>query len=87
MRAVPDKNAVLTCAGVHLEDNPVSPSAKRACKIPPPVSQIPTQQDIEMGTVSLPVPEDAMEVDFDAPTWKYVQTPLVSTATVMQLKH
>ena len=39
-----------------------------------------------MGTVSLPVPEDAMEVDFDAPTSKSVQTPLVSTATVMQVE-
>ena len=64
---VPGRNAaVLTCAGVHLEDNPVSPSAKRARKIPPLVSQISTQPDIEMGTVSLPVPEDAMEVGFDA---------------------
>ena len=100
--------AVLTCARVHLGDNPMSPSAKRACKIPPPVSRISTQPDIEMGTVPLPVPEDAMEVHFDAgvepalvqresgrcgrnvlikPTWKYVQTLLVSTATVTQLKH
>ena len=64
---IPGKNAaVLTCAGVHLEDNLMSPSAKRACKITPPVCRIPTQPDIEMGTVSLPVPEDAMEVDFDA---------------------
>ena len=44
----------------------MSSSAKRAYKIPPPVSRIPTQPDIEMGTVSLSVPEDAMEVDFDA---------------------
>ena len=39
---------------------------KRACGILPLVSRIPTQPDIEMGTVSLLVPEDAMEVDFDA---------------------
>ena len=65
--AVPDRNAaVLTCARVHLDDNSMSSSAKRACKIPPSVPRIPTQPDIEMGTVSLPVPEDAMEVDFDA---------------------
>ena len=64
---IPGRNAaVLTCAGVHLEDNPMSPSAKRACAIPPPVSRILTQLDIEMGTVPLPVPEDVMEVDFDA---------------------
>ena len=44
----------------------MSPSAKRACEIPPPLSRIPTQPDIEMGTAALPVPEDAMEVDFDA---------------------
>ena len=31
-----------------------------------PSSGVPTQPDIEMGTVSLPVLEDAMEVDFDA---------------------
>ena len=42
------------------------PTAKRACEIPPPVSRIPTQPDIEMGTVLLLVPEDATEVDFDA---------------------
>ena len=86
----------------------MSPSAKRACEIPPPVSRIPTQPDIEMGTVPLPVPEDAMEVDFAAgvepalaqresvrcgrnvlvkPTWKYVQTLLVSTATLTQRRH
>ena len=65
--AVPGRNAaVLTWPRVHLEDNPMSPSAKRACKIPPPMCRIPTQPDIEMGTVPLPVPEDAMEVDFDA---------------------
>ena len=65
--AVPGRNAaVLTCARVHLEDNSMFSSAKRACAIPPPVSRIPTQPDIEMGTVSLLVPEDAMEVDFDA---------------------
>ena len=65
--AVPDRNAaVLTCARVHSEDNPMSSSAKRACKIPPPVSRIPTQPDIEMGAVPLPVPENATEVDFDA---------------------
>ena len=59
--------AVLTCfSRVHLEDNPMSSSAKRACTIPPPVSRILTQPDIEMGAVPLPVPEDAMEVDFDA---------------------
>ena len=58
--------AVLTCARVHLEDNLMSPSAKRAYEIPPPVCRIPRQPDIEMGTVPLPVPEDAMEVDFDA---------------------
>ena len=44
----------------------MSSSAKRACEIPLPVSRIPTQADIEKGTVPLPVPEDAMEVDFDA---------------------
>ena len=65
--AVPGRNAaVLTCARVHLEDSSMFSSAKRACAIPPPVSRIPTQPDIEMGTVSLLVPEDAMEVDFDA---------------------
>ena len=37
-----------------------------SCEIPPPVSRIPTQPDIEMGTVPSPVPEVAMEVDFDA---------------------
>ena len=64
--AVPGRNAaVSTCAGVHLEDNPMSPSAKRAYEIPPPVCRIPTQPDIEIGTVPLLVPEDAMEVDFD----------------------
>ena len=83
-------------------------SAKRASEIPPLVSRIPTQPDIEMGTMLLPVPEDSMEVDFDAGvdpasvqreqvrygknvliklTWKYVQTLLVSAATVTQLKH
>ena len=56
--------AVLTCAGVQLEDNLMS--EKRACVIPPPVSRIRTQPDIGMGTVPLPVPEDAMVVDFDA---------------------
>ena len=61
--AVPDRNAVLTCA---LEDNSKITSAKEACEIPPLVSRIPTQPDIEMGTVPLLVPEDAMEVDFDA---------------------
>ena len=65
--AVLDRNAaVLTCPRVHLEDNSMSSSAKGACEIPPPVSRIPTQPDIEMGTVSLLVPEDAVEVDFDA---------------------
>ena len=43
-------------------DNSMFSSAKRTCKIPPPVCRIPTQPYIEMGTV----PEDAMEVDFDA---------------------
>ena len=52
--------AVLTCPRVHLEDNPMSSSAKRACAIPPPASRILTQPDIEMGAVPLPVPEDAM---------------------------
>ena len=100
--AVPDRNAaVLTCARVHLEDNSMFSSAKRACEIPPPVSRIPTQSDIEIGTVSLLVPEDAMlewsqrwceEVQIESvrcgrnvlikPTWKYVQTLLVSAATV-----
>ena len=65
--SVPDRNTtVLTCPRLHLEDNSMFSSAKRACKIPPLVSRIPTQPDIEMGTVSLLVPEDAMEVDFDA---------------------
>ena len=64
---IPGRNAaVLTCPRVHLEDNPMSSSAKRTCAIPPPVSQILTQPDIGMGTVPLLVPEDAMEVDFDA---------------------
>ena len=109
---IPGRNvAVLTCPRVHLEDDPMSSSAKRACKIPPLVSRSSTQPDVEMGTVPLPVPEDAMEVDLDAgvepalvrrgakrvsamwsnvlikPTWKYVQTLLVSAATVTQLKH
>ena len=44
----------------------MSSSAKRACEIPPPVFRILTQPDIEMGVVTLPVPEDAMEVNFDA---------------------
>ena len=61
-----ENSVVLTCAGVHLEDNPMSPSAKRACKIPPPVSRILTPPDIGMETVPLLVPEDATEVDFDA---------------------
>ena len=65
--AVPDRNAaVLTCPRVHLEDGSIFSSARKARKIPPPVSRTPTQPDIEMGTVPLPVPEDAMEVDFDA---------------------
>ena len=35
---IPGRNAaVLTCAKVHLEDNLMSSSAKRACEIPPPV--------------------------------------------------
>ena len=64
---VPDKDvAVLTGLRVYLEDNPMSSSAKRACAIPPPVSRIPAQPDIGMGTVKLPEPEDAMEVDFRA---------------------
>ena len=66
---IPGRNAaVLTCPRVHLEDNSMFSSAKRACEIPPPVSRTPTQPDIEMGMVPLPVPvpEDAMEVDFDA---------------------
>ena len=67
VEVIPGRNAaVLTCPKVHLEDNPMSSSAKRACAIPPPVSRILTQPDIEMGAVPLPVPEDAMEVDFDA---------------------
>ena len=53
--------AVLTCPRVHLEGNPVSSSAKRACAIPP-MSRILKQPDIGIGTVPLPVPEDAMEV-------------------------
>ena len=62
--AVPDRNAaVLTCARVHLEDNLMSSSTKRSCKIPPPVPRIPTQPDIEMGTVSLPKPEDALMLE------------------------
>ena len=45
---IPGRNAaVLTSARVHLEDNPMSPSAKRVCEIPPPVSRISTQPDIE----------------------------------------
>ena len=65
--AVAGRNgAVLTCARVHLEDNSMFSSAKRACAIPPPVFRILTQPDIEMGSVPLPVPEDAMEVDLDA---------------------
>ena len=51
---------------VHLEENPTSSSAKRARTIPPPMSRNLTQPDIGMGTVPLPVLEDAMEVDFDA---------------------
>ena len=58
--------AVLTGPRVHLEDNPTSSSAKRACAIPLPVSRILTQPDVEMGAVPLPVLEDAMEVDFGA---------------------
>ena len=65
--AIPDRvAAVLTGPRVHLEDNPMSSSAKRACAILPPVSRILTQPDVGMETVPLPVPEDAMEVDFDA---------------------
>ena len=104
--AVPDRNAAVltlcqsTSRGQFDLRNPSSD-----------VPRNPTQPDIEMGTVSLPVPEDAMEVDSDAgvepvwceevqresvrcgrnvlikPTWKYVQTLLVSAATVTQLKH
>ena len=56
---IPDRvAAVLTCPRVHVEDNPMSSSAKRAREIPPPVSRIPTQTDIEMGTVPLLVLED-----------------------------
>ena len=63
----PGRNvAVLTGPRVHLEGNPMSSSAKRACANPPPVSRILTQPDTEMGAVPLPVPEDAMDVDFDA---------------------
>ena len=41
--AVPDRNAAdFTCTKVHLEDNSMSSSAKRACKIPPPGHRIPT---------------------------------------------
>ena len=65
--AIPDRvAAVLTGPRVYLEDNPMSSSAKRACAILPPVSRILTQPDVGMETVPLPVPEDAMEVDFDA---------------------
>ena len=64
---IPGRNAaVLTCHRVHLEDNPMSSSPKRACANRPPVSRVLTQPDIGMETVPLPVPEDAMEVDFDA---------------------
>ena len=58
--------AVLTGPRAHLEENPMSSSAKRACAILSPVSRILTQPDIGMETVPSPVPEDAMEVDFDA---------------------
>ena len=44
----------------------MSSSVKGACAIPPHVSRILTQPDIEMGAVPLPVLEDAMEVVFDA---------------------
>ena len=108
---IPDRDApFLTRPRVHLEENKMSSSAKRACAVPSPVSRILTQPDIGTGTVPLLVPEDAMEVDFDAgvepgceevqrepvrcgrnvpikPTWKCVQTLLVSVAPVTQLKH
>ena len=45
------------------EDNPMSSSAKRAHTPAPPLSQILPQPDVEMETVRVPVPEDAMEVN------------------------
>ena len=45
------------------EDHPTSSSAKRAHAIPPPMSRILLQSEVEMGTV--PVLEDAMEVELD----------------------
>ena len=47
------------------EDNPMSPSAKRAHTHPPQLSQILPQPDVEMETASVPVPvpEDAMAVN------------------------
>ena len=45
------------------EDNPSSSSAKRAHTPPLPLSQILPQPDVEMGTVPVPVPEDAVEVN------------------------
>ena len=67
VEAIPDRVAVvLTGPRVHLEDDPMSSSAKRAHAIPLPVSRILTQPDIEMEAVPVPVPEDAMEVDFGA---------------------
>ena len=41
----------------------MSSPAKRAHTPPPPLSQILPQPDVEMATVPMPVPEDAMEVD------------------------
>ena len=57
---IPDRDAaVFTRPRVHLEDNPMSSSAKRACATPPPVTRILTQPDTGMETVPLQVPEDA----------------------------
>ena len=47
---IPDRDAaVLTGPRVHLEDNPMSSSSKRACAIPPLVSRIMSQPDIGNG--------------------------------------
>ena len=65
---IPDRDAaVLTGPRVHLEDTPMSSSAKRACAVPPAVSRILTQPDTGMEKVQVPVPmpEDAMEVDLE----------------------
>ena len=45
------------------DDNPITSSVKRARTSPPPLSQILSQSDVEMETVLVSMPEDAMEIN------------------------